>query len=67
MQGSDVALVRLAERGAQFRAARDTATRASAHLAAAVRSAHDAGISEHRIAETAGVTRVTVRRMLGKG
>jgi len=67
MQGSEAALVRLAERGIQFRAARDTATRASAHLAEAVRSARDAGISEARIAAAAGITRVTVRRMLGKG
>lgn len=56
-------LDRLAE---AWRSARDDVEAARAALTAAVRAAAADGTSEYRIAQSAGLTRSTVRDMLGK-
>lgn len=56
----------LAVVGSDYRSARKNAERARMALVPAVRVAALAGISESEIARQAGVTRMTVRKALGK-
>lgn len=62
MTGLD-ACVRLAD---QWRAARADTGTARDRLAQAVRDAHDHGATEYRLAQATGLTRTTIRDMLGK-
>lgn len=62
----DIAEATLAHRGEQFQVARLQVVAIRENLVQAVQEGHAAGLSEVRLAEVAGVDRMTVRAWLGK-